>query len=205
MPRTPIAPPTDPAQATAIELDIPPVTKWPRAVGITAIILGVFFLLAAACNVLSVAMTASFATVLPSDAGDLMAAQTLPWWLTITSTAISIALSIMLIVAGTRLIQRVRPVRGLFLLWSGLHTLTSGGALALMLLIQWKQMAALEDSPLVGSVSFNFGSGAATAACIWLITGLAIPLSGVIWFTRSSVVDEIQTWAMRGDTRSRPS
>jgi len=201
---TPIAPPTDPAHATAIELDLPPASRWPRAIGITAIILGSISLLFAGCNVVGMILTASFLKILPAEAATLMDTQTLPAWLMIAGIVVNAALAIMLIIVGNRLVNCVRPVRGLAMCWSGLQCVLTGVILVAALMIQWQKISTLADSPMAGAMSANFVPGAAMGGCVWVVTGLALPIFGLVWFNRGVIIAEIESWPMRGEVPSPP-
>jgi len=186
-----LAPPTDPG-----ELAVPGrLSTWPTVIGVLAIVFGSLATLGGLCGVLGPLVMPGLLQGTGSGAEQMAAAGKWQVW-SIVMNVISMALSILLLVAGIKLSSRRASAATLCTLWAKLKILAVIGFCVLFFFIQRDQLAVTlkgsAGSPGVGEQVVTIAAFGSTV--VYLLWGVALPVFMLIWFSRQRIREEVATW-----------
>ena len=194
--------PSEPAQAppAAPPTTAPPArpepSAWPGVLGTIAIVLGAFGALGSLFGAVAIlGMPRLFRRMLPPEAMAAMQASTPHQAATCALQALSLALAILLVVAGARLAQRRPSGAALLRRWAWLKIVIVLVSVAIGAMMAPAQFRAMQASGAGGPPPALQFIGPLIGACFGLVWGWALPIFSLVWLGRAKVRSEIETWA----------
>jgi len=197
VPEFPTVPQTQPA-----ELVVPPTpTSWPTVIGVIAIVLGALGALGGLWGAISPWFTDLIAARLPEAQRETLEI-TQKWrgW-TISVSLVSLALAILLLVAGIGLVKRRSRARQTCTTWAVLRmpfVVVSTGV-GYRIAQETLEVTARHSTSAPGMAPLtaqHFAElGTMFGLALGLLWGLALPVFLLIWFARRKVRDEVAGWA----------
>jgi hypothetical protein len=176
----------------------PPPPAWPVVLGALAIILGGFgalgALLGAAAAVFQDTWLGLFQGMIPEEAAAEMSAGIPHQALNLALQLATLALAILLALAGLRLVRRSRRGVRLVRLWAILKIPLVLIAAVIGAQVTMAQMQAMQSTSAGGPPPGFQQSMAITSFVLALAWGCALPLFTLFWLSRSKVRAEIARW-----------
>jgi len=160
--------------------------------GILAIVFGVLGILTGVCTTFSAQILQAFFGMLPStpEGQEAMAAVKESAWTNYIFGPISVALAVMLLIAGIRLTRRLKSGVDLSVKWAIAklaYALISGGiGVAQMMGTSHSDDEAVQAAAQTGGI---------IGGCIGIVWVCALPVFMLIWFNRQSIKDEVAGWS----------
>jgi hypothetical protein len=159
-----------------------PQTKWPKVIGIIAIVLASLALFGGLCGIVQ-QVAGDFWPTPDSDPFELP-----PWWETygLVNQLVGFAVAAVLLAGGIMLVRRRPAARPLLLGYSAFVIIltVANGFLTYLLIAQLTADGAPQELVRTMSVAVVIGS----------ILGLAWPMFLIIWLMRRPIRDEVATW-----------
>ena len=184
-----------------------PTSAWPKVIGVITIVFGALGILVYGCggligNVIVVALSGaaqSGGAIDPVNAAQMdVLRQYMPW--TILSGLGSLALGVLLLVAGIGLLRRRSWSRKASVVWSILRMTYAIPTGVLGYIVNTAQFEAMEQaaasssSPIPsGFFAIMHSLGPAGLGC-GLVWGWALPVFLLSWFSRSKIKAEVAQW-----------
>lgn len=189
-----MAPPTAPGP---IVLDSEP-SRWPKVIGIIAIVLGALGALGNAMGLLQPFLLDVMGAAAPPQAQGQMQAQiavTRAWLpYTMTLSAIQAALAILLLVAGVLLISRSRAAPLWMMIWAVLKLIAAVVSAFIGHRVQADTMEAMRAAGTMPTLP-GMRAFAVFGLVLAIMWGCAFPAFTLVWLSLASVRREVRTWA----------
>ncbi|MEM7383394.1 MAG: hypothetical protein AAF514_00490 [Verrucomicrobiota bacterium] len=192
MDNQPLTPPSHPTKPSA----------WPVALGIIAIVFGLFGAGASAIGVFGQQAMVGLAASGMGEAGEAykeMAASWFPKLLIVA--AFTILVAFLLLVGGIVLLRRKPSGVKLLKVWAVLKILLICVSIPINYLQQKEMMGLMSqvspDSSPAANISVNTGAevGVIVGLIFGIIWGLILPIFFLIWFSLKKIKEEVATWA----------
>ncbi len=193
-----MTPPVEPG-----EIPHPP-SAWPKVIGVITIIFGSLAILQGCLGAVSTLFLGAFASVAPQEQEALFQAmEDLKPWM-IIGAVLTLALGILLLVAGIGLVRRRAWSPTACMVWAGIKMMFVVGNTILADMAQQAQFEAMQEMmqqdpnmpagmpAMMGSFMQVFGVFAIVVGILW---GWALPVFLLIWFSRSKIKAEVAGWA----------
>jgi len=180
----PAVPPTTPGA-------LPPkvlLLKWPKVLGVIAIVLGVLGVLSAAWGMTGGDVMSGFMRNAPPEV--LAQTERIRGWM-ITANALGLPLALLLLVAGIGLCNRRRWGVATARTWAVLDILLVVFGMAITWLLL--QASFQSNPPIAGGGSFMPVPQVVGMVC-GMVGGLAPPVFMLIWLSRGKIKAETTTW-----------
>lgn len=185
---------------------LPPQTSWPTVVAIISLILGILGILGGIYQVFSANLASALSTV-EAETADPNVAQTLQslekWAPVLMGVAVlGTVLAIFLVVCGIKLLNRSPRCLTLYKRWALAKLIFAVISVAQMVLMQIEVVQASMQQQGINSSGTPEAVMNSVMAVMFIVTagfGLlfygAFPVFVLIWFGRTKVREEIETWA----------
>ena len=192
-----MTPPVDPG-----EIPQQP-SAWPMVIGVIAIIFGSLAILQGCFGAVSTLFMSSLSAIAPAEQATMFEAmEDLKPWM-VTGAVLTLALGILLLVAGIGLVRRRAWSPTACMVWAGIKMMFVVGNTILADMAQQAQIEALQEmmqqdpnmpagaSAMMGSFMQVFGAFTIVLGILW---GWALPIFLLIWFSRSKIKAEVAQW-----------
>ncbi len=186
---TPLAPPTQPG---AIAAPARP-SNWPTVIGIIAIVLGAGGILGGVWGAAAPVLMGWFSwAMVPGQAESLQA--WLPW--TISTSLVSAAVAILLLLGGIKLVKRSPAAPGLLRTWAILKLPLAVVLTIVGIMVQKEQFEVVQGSTTAIPMGSAFFDIMAVFGVVFSVFWYgALPVFILIWFARKKARAEVAGWA----------
>ncbi|MCZ6850349.1 MAG: hypothetical protein O7F17_01775 [Planctomycetota bacterium] len=204
----PPAPMTQPIDAG--EIPHPP-SAWPKVIGVITVIFGSLAILGGCSGAVSSLFMSSLSGLMPEEQATMYdAMEGLKPWL-IIGAVLTLALGILLLVAGIGLVRRRAWSPTACMVWAGIKMVFVVGYTILSDMARQAQFEAMQEmmqqdpnmpagaTAMMGSFFQVFGVFAIVLGILW---GWALPIFLLSWFSRSKVKAEVAGWQHPPDLQS---
>ncbi len=179
-------------------------SAWPMVIGVIAIIFGSLAILQGCLGAVSTLFMSSLSGLMPAEQATMFDAMDdlKPWM--IIGAVLTLALGILLLVAGIGLVRRRAWSPTACMVWAGIKMMFVVGNTILADMVQQAQFEAMQEvmqqdpnmpagmPAMMGSFFQVFGVFTIVLGILW---GWALPVFLLIWFSRSKIKAEVARWA----------
>ncbi|MCH8152385.1 MAG: hypothetical protein IH830_08445 [Planctomycetes bacterium] len=179
-------------------------SAWPMVIGVIAIIFGSLAILQGCFGAVSSLFMSSLSGFMPAEQATMLdAMEGLKPWM-IIGAVLTLALGILLLVAGIGLVRRRAWSPTACMVWAGIKMMFVVGNTILADMAQQAQFEAMQEMmqqdpnmpaampAMMGSFMQVFGVFTIVLGILW---GWALPVFLLIWFSRGKIKAEVAGWA----------
>lgn len=180
-------------------------STWPVKLAMVTIVLGALGAVGGVCGIAGSLMSGAMAGMMggmtpppgsgpsPAETFEIVARYQ---GVTIAHALVSIAVGVLLLVAGIKLRKRLKQSRKLIMIWAPLKVVMALAGSAIGYVMQQESAklmaaAATAANPVAGYME----TMQTVMEILMFVWGIAFAVFMVIWFTRDSIAAEVETWS----------